>query len=207
MVATKTRKPKKSKPAARTLEDAKAAQQKAKDSAAFVASLSPKERKKLYADFDKCAIEIAPTTAAAGSDLLKALQAVGGEFIARYYPDATQANLYVARYGKNFPEYSVHIPVPVSVRGQTSPPMPTATPTDPAAVRLAFIAWWKTTEHMVDNVLRPALRTPGHPLYEALDESERAAALAGLDGCTDPMTNGCPLPPPATAEQLALLEK
>ena len=73
---------------------------------------------------------------------------------------------------------------------------------DPNAVRLAFIGWWKSTENMIDNVLPHALRTPGHPLYECLTEEESEGALEGLSGCTDTLTNGCPLPPFFSTEAL-----
>ena len=70
----------------RTTADRRAARETADRSARRVGKMTPVERMKLV---QETLDDSAPTTEAAASDLLAALQAIGTEFVRRYYPTST----------------------------------------------------------------------------------------------------------------------
>lgn len=79
-----------------------------------VAKMTPKERQETIAAFDDFGQPIhKPTDDAVAADLLILLNAVGAEFIRRYYPDATNAMFHITKYpeGPGTPIYSVHLPM------------------------------------------------------------------------------------------------
>ena len=68
--------------------------------------------------------KFAPTLESVESDLLAALQAVGAEFIRRYYPDATTASFSISKYftGDVSREYRASIPVNIPQAGAPTRP-------------------------------------------------------------------------------------
>ena len=105
-------------------EASKPAQARAEKTASRIASMSPAKLRKAIA----VALEIrantrpphAGTEKATKSDLLALLNAIGAEFVRRYYPDATTASIHVSKYqpAPGMPEYSVHLPLAVPVAGK-----------------------------------------------------------------------------------------
>jgi hypothetical protein len=65
------------------------------------------------------AVSSAPSGRSVRSDLLAVLQAVGAEFVRRYYPDANMASFSVSSYAPRGgrAEYHASIPVPVAKAG------------------------------------------------------------------------------------------
>lgn len=64
---------------------------------------------------------------------------------------------------------------------------------DPDKVLLAFITWWKNTEQMADY-LHGALKDPDHPLYKAVPDRQRDAALVAVVQVSEALTNDMPYP-------------
>ncbi len=105
MTAKKT-----AKPATKTQK--LAAAKRADLSAKRVENMTPAERRALLREYDIQTVKTAPTMEAASSDLLALLQAVGAEFLQKYYPDATMATFHATSYDTSGrPDYSVMIPM------------------------------------------------------------------------------------------------
>ena len=102
----------------------KPAQAQAEKTAGRIAAMSPAKLRKMIAT--SLAIEAnrrpphAGTEKATKSDLLALLNAIGAEFVRRYYPDATDASIHVMKYPPtpDMPIYSVSLPLAVPVAGK-----------------------------------------------------------------------------------------
>lgn len=96
---------------------AQKAREKAQASSDRVEAMTEAERRAEIAKCGEMLNRYAPTMESATSDLLAVLQAVGAEFVRRYYPDATNASFHISRYAENGPTiYSVMLPMSVPTR-------------------------------------------------------------------------------------------
>jgi hypothetical protein len=93
-----------------------AANRAAKIKAGAVKHMTPDERRKAIERVERELAEYAPSIDAVESDLLRMLLVIGAEFVDRYFPGASSANLTITKYPDNGhcpPEYSVMIPMSV----------------------------------------------------------------------------------------------
>lgn len=91
-------------------------------SAVKVAAMTSQQREQQLEECARIVSEFAPTLESATSDLLMLLQLVGTEFVRRYYPGATSANIMVTNYPSAVePEFTAMLPLvvlaPVAPKG------------------------------------------------------------------------------------------
>ncbi|WP_162671735.1 hypothetical protein [Gemmata massiliana] len=102
--------------------------------------MSAAERRARLAYLNKELNKLSPGLDVAESDVFKALLALGAEFIARYFPDASSASFHVTKYapGKGGPVYSVVLPMavpsPVGAYEHLRKDRPSAADTESGAV-------------------------------------------------------------------------
>jgi hypothetical protein len=98
--------------------EALAAQDAARASAETVSRQSKRQREQTLALAREIAMMSAPTTRSVRSDLLAVLQAVGAEFVRRYYPDANSASFSIGHFTRGTgSDWSATIPLPLAKGG------------------------------------------------------------------------------------------